>query len=94
MRNSWAEDFYEILGSLKEKADLCETVKELIRTKKIVGKSLEGGNREEVFREILINLVEDNVNLDQSYKLVENKLSEATSIYKGDKRTFPSGEQI
>jgi len=91
MRNDYAENFYEILDTLKIRIDLMEDVKNLIRTKNIVGKALEGGNRKEIFKDILILLVEGKIDLEESYNLVEEKIPRHTSPYRDNNRVFSDG---
>ena len=96
MRDNWAENFYEILESLRLKDELLQNVKLLIETKEIVGKSLQGGNRKQEFRDILTNLVDGNITLSDSYGLVERQISRSSSMFNGDNRVFPNnwGERL
>jgi len=91
MRNNYAEDFYEIFEALKLRDELLQDIRQLIKHKEIVGKSLEGGDRKQEFRNILLSLVEGKISLEESYSLVETDLSESASIYSGNKRVFPVG---
>lgn len=96
MKDNWAEDFYEILESLRLKDDLSQRVKQLIANKEIVGKSLKGENRKQYFRDILTDLVDGNISLEESYVLVETQISRNSSIYREDNRVFSDhwGERL
>ncbi len=91
MENNYAEDFYEIIEALRLNESILRDVRELIVDKEIVAKALEGGNRKQKFKEILLELVNDEISLEESYVLVEKELGEETSIHQGNKRVFSDG---
>jgi len=96
MQGIWAENFHEIIEALRNNADLLQSVKNLIETREITGKSLEGGNRLCVFKDILTNLVDGNIGLEESYMMVETKISRYSSIHGSNNRVFPEswGERL
>jgi len=91
LKDNYAEDFYEIIEALRLNKSILQDVKELIVDKQIAAKALEGGNRKQKFKEILLELVNGEISLGASYVLVEKKLGEEISIHQGNKRVFSDG---
>lgn len=91
MRNSFAEEFNEIIDTLMINNDLKTKVRGLIDDKQIDGKVLEGGERENHFKSILIGLIEGNYDLNDSFRLVEQNIPVRSSIHSGNRRVFSDG---
>jgi len=87
----YANDFFEIPQALKSNELLRTKVEELIKTRPMPGKALEGDNRVEKFKEILIEVIYSRISLENSYELVENNLPIAESPHSNNTRVFPSG---
>jgi hypothetical protein len=88
----YANEFNEILITLSNNFELKTKVVELIQTRPILGKSIEEDSRVNRFREILIELVEDNTSsLEQSYTKVESTIQRNESKYFFDNRVFANG---
>lgn len=91
MNNIWAKDFYEIIPILTEREDILERVIELIQSEPVLGKALEGPNRECNFKYILMDLINQKINLNQSYNYVETAMGTNGSPYIGNNRVFSKG---
>jgi len=90
MSKRYAKDFSEILITLQDNEDLKERVIGLISTRPIRGKVTEEPHRLNIFRKILINLVNGAIgNLEDAYQQVESQIPETTSKYAGNSRVFP-----
>jgi hypothetical protein len=85
---SFAADFYEILSCLEINRYLKSRIKNLIKEKSIHGKALEGDNRLNDFKSIILTLVDQKLSLNEAYILTEQLLSEHNSPYAGNKRVF------
>lgn len=91
MKNNFAEEFNEILNTLIRNNNLKVLVNELIQSKPISGKALEGGEREQKFKSILIGLINGNYKLDESFTLVEQNIPKHFSVFSGSRQVFSDG---
>ena len=91
MPNRFAEDFFEIPATLTINDDLREAVTVLIQNQPMPGKVLEGGNRLEVFRGILIDVANGDIVLDEAYLRTETEIPRHTSPHSSSNRVFPDG---
>ena len=87
----WANDFYEIPKTIEENDFIRGRMMELINSKNIPGKALEGGDRVAKFKGILNELVSYQLSLDEAYKKTSTILSRMESIYSENNRVFPTG---
>lgn len=88
--SKFATEFSEILNVISNDSSIKQGIIELINRENIIGKVLEGNQRLEKFKEILINLVNGDISFEDSIKHVNKNLSRNTSIYKNDNRVFAS----
>jgi|SRR5471030_2547595 len=86
-----ASDFYEIPEALSNNQSLKEHMLNLIASKGISGKVIEGGDRAKKFRSILSKLTTGELSLDQAIKAVDSELSRHTSIFADENKVFASG---
>ena len=86
-----ANDFTEITATLSQNAALHNAVIALIASQPMAGKVTEGGNRLDLFRNILSDLVNGNTSLDAASHKTQDELSPQTSLYASNNRVFPSG---
>lgn len=91
MLQTTATEFSGILPAVAQDDALRSTILKLIAQEPIAGKVTEGGNRLARFRQILQDLVNNQVGMQEALSLVERDLSEATSSHIGNTRVFPSG---
>lgn len=92
MKELFAKDFFQILDVLNKNDKLRVCMLNLIKSKPILGKSIEEKPRQEILRNILMELINKEIkNLDESYKKGELKLPESQSKYYGNKRIFSRG---
>lgn len=87
----YATEFNEILPSLTDNPELRLSVVELIKTRSIVGKSIEEDVRVNKFRDILIKLIEGNISgIEESYAKVESEIPRNESKYSSNNKVFSS----
>lgn len=91
MINKWANDFYDIIPTLTERKDILERIKKLVQSERILGKALEGIDRENKFKLILIDLINQEIDLKQAYNSVEIDMGRTGSPYAINNKVFPSG---
>ena len=91
MENNWANNFYEISSALYGNSWIREKTLILIESKNIAGKALEGGNRIEIFKDILGKLVEGEISLDEAINETASMLNRNSSMHSANNRVFPSG---
>ena len=92
MAKIYAKDFFEILEVLPKYDELRKKMIYLIKTKPIQAKVTEEYERQQVFREILINLIDGEIiDLKTAYEKVEKDLSQISSKYIGNSRIFSKG---
>lgn len=88
MSHQYAEDFFDIPAVLVANTELREAVISLIQSEAMPGKVLEGGNRIEIFREILISLANGEIILETAYEQTERRLPRQTSPHSSSNRVF------
>lgn len=91
MSDRFAEDFFEIPAALATNDDLREAVVALIQNEPMPGKVLEGGNRLDVFRAIIVDLSSGDILLDEAYWRTETETPRHTSPHSSNNRVFPEG---
>ena len=91
MLEKYAKDFFDIPATLASNDNLREEVIALIQSAPMPGKVLEGNNRLEIFRAILIDLVNGQINLGEAYLRTEKELPRHTSPYSSSNRVFAQG---
>ncbi len=87
----WANDFDGIFEAVRKNSWVKSKMLELLSTRNIVGKALEGEDRPEIFKDILSKLVNGQITLNDSFTYVKISLSRAQSIFSSDNRIFASG---
>jgi len=63
----------------------------LINSRPVLGKSVEGGDREVKFKEILKQLTNGNMLLEHAFQEVELELPKSKSTHSSNNRVFPDG---
>jgi hypothetical protein len=91
MPDRFAQDFFEIPDALATNNDLREAVLALVQNEPMPGKVLEGGNRLDLFREILTDLTTGDISLDEAYWRTETEIPRHTSPHSSSNRVFPQG---
>lgn len=91
LMSKWATDFYEIQNAVGENLDIQNRVVELVNNEPIHGKAVEGGNRVETLRSILIRFFEGRLDLDEAVGKVSSELPRHESRHAKDNRVFPTG---
>jgi len=89
--DDFASDFTEILAVLSRNAERRAAVEKLIQSEPIPGKALEGSNRIDAFRNVLLDLVNGRISLDEAYARTEQVLSRATSPHANSNKVFAQG---
>jgi hypothetical protein len=89
--SQFADEFREIPTVLSSNTALRQLVIDLIKSEPIKGKALEGGNRVEVFREVLLNLASGTLDLDPAYAETEKRIPRAESPYSASNQVFAKG---
>lgn len=87
----YANDFFEILEAVAANDSIKKEIEHLIRTRPIPAKALDGTNREDKFRDLLLKVLNREISLEDSYNLVEQTIPPSTSAHSGNNRVFPSG---
>jgi hypothetical protein len=87
----YANDFFEILPAISSNTELKRKIVSLVSTRPIPGKALEGTGRDQKFREILLEIINQVIPLEESYAIVEQTLPSSTSIHAGNNKVFPTG---
>lgn len=87
----YANDFFEIVSVISGNSELKSQIENLMSTRPIPGKALEGSDREQKFREILIQICNQAISLEDSYAIVEQTLPSSSSPHAGNNRVFPTG---
>lgn len=91
MSGKFAEDFFEIPNTLATNDNLRESVINLIQKDPMPGKVLEGNNRLETFRRILIDLANGEISLDEAYLRTEEEIPRHESPHAHNNKVFPEG---
>ena len=86
-----ANDFNEILSVLSQNDELRSAVLRLAETEPVAGKVTEGGNRLAHFRQILQDLVNNEIDLQEAFLRVHDELPRNTSLHGNNNRVFPDG---
>jgi len=96
MPGPYAEDFGQIATTLATNAELRQEVAALAATEPMPGKVTEGGDRLEVFRRVLEDLIAGQIDLEQAYNRTEAELPRAESLHADNNRVFPHdwGERL
>jgi hypothetical protein len=87
----YANDFFEIPSTLASNKDLRDAVIHLIDAASMPGKVLEGGNRIDLFRTILVNLALDKISLTEAYQRTMRESPRSSSPYSASNRVFSRG---
>lgn len=87
----YANDFFEIPEAVAVNNALRTKIEYLISTRPILGKALEGANREEKFRNILLQVLAGKLSLDDSYIFTEQAIPASDSPHFGNNKVFSSG---
>ena len=87
----WATDFSDILPTLAVRPDLRAAMHACSSSLPAPGKALEGPGRLASFRTIIADVIDAQVSLEASYRVVEEALQEEDSPYAGNRRVFASG---
>lgn len=87
----YASEFKEISSAIKVNAEVRQHMIDLIQSAPLPGKIVEGGNRLNDCRQILIDFANGRLDLMAAYRETENKLPRYTSIHAHDNRVFASG---
>lgn len=88
MSDIYASDFTEILAVLSKNAELREAVGKLVQSEPIPGKALQGGNRLDAFRSVLLDLTNGQVSLEQAYVRTEQALPRVGSPHAHSNQVF------
>ena len=91
MAQDFAGDFFDIPSTLADNGNLREAVVALILNESMPGKVLEGDDRLDVFRTILVDLANGNINMDDAYRRTQMELSHDTSPHSSNNRVFAEG---
>ena len=93
MSNEYAENFFGISTALAANDNLRQTVIALIKSEPMLGKVLEdnNGNRLEVFRGILTDLANGEINLVDAFQRTQEELPRQTSPHSSNNQVFPRG---
>lgn len=96
MSGPYAEDFGQIATTLATNTELRQAVAALASTEPMPGKVTEGGDRIEVFRRVLDDLIAGRIDLEEAYLRTETELPRAESPHAGNNRVFPHdwGERL
>ena len=89
--SKWAQDFYEIQNAVGENAKLQSKIVELVNNEPIHGKAIEGGDRIEALRNILISFFEGQTELEEAFRRVSSELPRQESPYARNNRVFADG---
>jgi hypothetical protein len=87
----YASDFPEIPVTSSKNAELRAAVEQLIRSEPIPGKALEGGNRLDAFRNVLLDLANGRLTLEEAYAHTERALPRASSPHADSNKVFAQG---
>ena len=88
---SYASEFSEISGCLKNNESLKAKIFELIKSEPISGKAIEGEGRLEALRIILADFFNGNWSIEQSIQEIEFRLPRNYSAHENNNRVFPQG---
>ena len=91
MSDIYASDFTEIQAALSGNAELRAAVEKLIQAEPIPGKALEGGNRLDAFRSVLLDLTNGRISLEQAYARTEQELPRAGLLHAHSNQVFAQG---
>ena len=91
MSKVYANEFKDILSTLRDNTELRDAVITLIDEQPAPGKITEGGDRLIRLKEILKHLVNGEINLLEAYRRTELELPRASSAHAANNRVFPSG---
>jgi hypothetical protein len=91
MSDIWANDFSDIPKVLVHRLDIKEKMILLISNDSIPQKVTEGGDRKNVFKEILIRLTKGEIDINGAIMEIEKKTPRISSIHSSNNRIFPSG---
>src|SRR5271156_980185 len=91
MSDIYASDFTEIPAALSTNAELRAAVEKLIQSEPIPGKALQGGNRLDAFRSVLLDLANGRISLEQAYDRTEQALPRASSPHAHNNQVFAQG---
>jgi hypothetical protein len=90
MNGPFASEFAGIPDALAENASIREKALQLVLSDPIPGKATEGGERLDVFRTILADLINGEMMLADAISQVEQQLPLDGSIHAGNNRVFSS----
>lgn len=83
--------FSEMLSALQKNDKLRDTAIQLIKTVPIPAKATEEKERDEIFRNIMLELVTGKIkSLEDAYRTVEGRLPRSSSKYADNSRVFSS----
>jgi hypothetical protein len=86
----WAEYYSEIPEAIESSNELKNKVSDLVKSRPIHGKKVEGGDREEKLKNILSGFFEGNYGFEQAYDKTYRELPERESTYAGNSQVFRS----
>ena len=89
--SQYAQDFYEIPGTVGENNELQERILELVANEPIPGKVTEGEDRLKDLRDILSTFFENEISVQESIQRISEELPRRESRYAHDNRVFASG---
>lgn len=87
----YASEFKDIPAAIKVNDDVRLYMINLIQGAPLLGKIVEGGNRLDVFRQILVDFANGRLDFAAAYRETENQLPRHVSIYAHDNRVFAHG---
>jgi hypothetical protein len=85
---NWATYYDEIPTALSNNDKVRSHALELVPDETLIGKSLEGGTREEDFRDILTDFFRGNIDYASAQQRVRRELPERESPHRGDNYVF------
>lgn len=86
----WATYYREIPEAISQNDDLRNTITDLVSSKPIHGNAVEGGNREEEFRDILLGFFELDYGYQEAIQMVPERLPRRESPHSASNQTFSS----
>jgi hypothetical protein len=87
----YANDFFEIPAVVSVNESLRTKIEDLIKTRPTPGKALEGSDREDKFRDLLLQVLSGEISLQDSYLSIEQIIPTSNSPHSGNNRVFPNG---
>ena len=91
MTAQFADDYFGIPDALMNNAAIRQRMISLITSEPVVGKAIEGGDRLDRLRVILIEMTGGKLDLNSSIAQVGRELPRNSSIYLDDNRVFAIG---